>query len=378
MAAKPKILVTGATGRTGAPTVQYLLEQGYPVRAFVHRVDERSDALRKLGAEVFLGDLLSFDDVSRSLNGVQRAYYCPPLSSNLLHCSSVFALAAEATKLEVVALLSQWLPSSSAPSVVTREHWLTNHLFWWMPSVDVIYLNPGLFAFMYMLTLPVTANLGILPLPFGAGENAPPANEDIARVAAAVLMNPEPHLGKTYRPTSSRLLSTDEIAGIFGRILDRNVRYRNVSTANFTKAARAQGVSPFEISQIAYYADELRNGAFALGAPTNHVEEVTGTPAESFEETARRYIANPFLIDPRLKVPGVFGALGFVMKALMTPSLDIDKYLREQGIPTLDKPVPAYDNPGWRESAEREELNFIDPSMGRAGRLRSVAQVLEG
>lgn len=378
MSAKPRILVTGATGRTGAPTVQYLLEHGYLVRAFVHRTDARSEVLRKLGADIFVGDLLSFDDVSRSLNGVQRAYYCPPFSANLLHYSSVFALAAEAAKLEVVALLSQWLPNSSDPSVVTREHWLTNHFFWWMPSVDVIYVNPGLFAFIYMLPLSVIVNLGLLPLPFGEGQNAPPANEDIARVAAAVLMNPAPHLGKTYRPTSPKLLSTEEIAGIFGKILNRNVRYKNVSTSAFTKAARAQGVSPFEISQIASYADDLRNGAFQLGAPTSHIEEVTGKPPEDFEITARRYIANPALIDPRLEVPGVLGTLGFVMKMLMTPSLDIDAYQRKQGIPMLDKPVSAYDNPDWRTSAAREELNFIDPSMGRAGRLPSVAQVLKG
>ena len=148
MSAKPKILVTGATGRTGAPTVQYLLENGFPVRAFVHRLDARSDALRKLGAEIFVGDVLSFDDVSRALDGVQRAYYCPILTSSLLHASTVFAMAAEARKLEVVALLSQWHPNPTDPSVVTREHWLTNNLFRWMPSVDVIHVNPGLFAFI--------------------------------------------------------------------------------------------------------------------------------------------------------------------------------------------------------------------------------------
>ena len=360
MSAKPKILVTGATGRTGAPTVQYLLENGFPVRAFVHRLDARSDALRKLGAEIFVGDVLSFDDVSRALDGVQRAYYCPILTSSLLHASTVFAMAAEARKLEVVALLSQWHPNPTDPSVVTREHWLTNNLFRWMPSVDVIHVNPGLFAFIYMLALPVTVNMGLLPLPFGDGKNAPPSNEDIALVAATVLMNPAPHLGKSYRPTGPKLLSPQDIAGIFGKILDRKVKYQDVSLPSFTKAARAQGISPFEISQIAYYADDLRNGSFAIGAPTSHFEEVTGKPAEDFESTARRYFSNPALIDPRLKVPGLLGTLGFVTKMLMTPALYTDAFQRERGIPMLDKPVPAYENPEWRASAERQKLHFIE------------------
>ena len=101
-----------------------------------------------------------------------------------------------------------------------------------------------------------------------------------------------------------------------------------------------------------------------MGAPTNHVEEVTGRPAEDFETTARRYIANPALIDPRLKVPGMLGTLGFVLRMLITPSLDIDAYQRERGIPMLAKPVPAYDNPDWRASAQRQELNFINQNPG--------------
>jgi len=42
---KPKILVTSATGKTGSAAVRQLLEKEYPVRAFVHRKDHRSDTL---------------------------------------------------------------------------------------------------------------------------------------------------------------------------------------------------------------------------------------------------------------------------------------------------------------------------------------------
>ncbi len=55
---KPLILVTGATGKTGSPVVEQLIERGYPVRALVHRLDERSERLRELGAEVVQGDFI--------------------------------------------------------------------------------------------------------------------------------------------------------------------------------------------------------------------------------------------------------------------------------------------------------------------------------
>ena len=46
---KPRILVTGATGKTGSVVVAELLKAGYPVRAMVHREDGRSARLKAQG-----------------------------------------------------------------------------------------------------------------------------------------------------------------------------------------------------------------------------------------------------------------------------------------------------------------------------------------
>ena len=46
---KPRILVTGATGKTGSVVVAELLKAGYPVRALVHQEDGRSARLQAQG-----------------------------------------------------------------------------------------------------------------------------------------------------------------------------------------------------------------------------------------------------------------------------------------------------------------------------------------
>jgi uncharacterized protein YbjT (DUF2867 family) len=48
---KPTILVTGATGKTGAAVVAQLRENDWPVRAIVRRRDQRSEKLDRLGAQ---------------------------------------------------------------------------------------------------------------------------------------------------------------------------------------------------------------------------------------------------------------------------------------------------------------------------------------
>jgi NAD(P)H dehydrogenase (quinone) len=74
---KPRILVTGATGKTGLPTALGLLEKGFPVRTLVKTVDARAERLRAAGAEITCGSLENFRDLETSMQGMARAYFCP-------------------------------------------------------------------------------------------------------------------------------------------------------------------------------------------------------------------------------------------------------------------------------------------------------------
>src|SRR6202163_5151882 len=76
--AKPVLVTSAAGGRqgkTGRHVSEMLLARGVPVRAFVHRIDERSDRLRALGAEVFEGDFLDIRSVQRAAQGASSIYF---------------------------------------------------------------------------------------------------------------------------------------------------------------------------------------------------------------------------------------------------------------------------------------------------------------
>lgn len=359
---RPRILVTAAAGRTGSIAVLGLLKKGFPVRAFVRQSDARSEVLRKAGAEIFVGDIFDMRDLRRALVDVRRAYYCAPVADNLLHGSMLFAIAAEEAKLEVVALMSQWHPQPVNPSLTTREHWIANNAYGWMPTVDVIHINPGLFAFMYLLGLPSIVHLGMLVGPWGEGLNAPPSNEDIGRVTAEVLANPAPHIGKSYRPSGPKLLSPNDMAGILTQVVGRTVNYKDVSRNMFLKAATAQGFPPFIVANAAYYFEELSRGTFAVGAPTDHFEQITGERPESFESIARRYVAQPDLIAPGLQVGTKLQALMFMSKMMLTRVPNLDRWERERGHPMLQSPVPSYESEEWLAAANRQRLLLQEPA----------------
>src|SRR5215472_16591421 len=92
------ILITGAAGgpqgSTGRLVTNLLLEKGIPVRAFVHKLDARSDELSKRGVEVIEGDLLDPASVQAALQGVKRAFFTYSVADGLMEATAIFADAA--------------------------------------------------------------------------------------------------------------------------------------------------------------------------------------------------------------------------------------------------------------------------------------------
>jgi len=342
---KPRILVTGATGKTGSVAVTELLKAGYPVRGLVRREDGRSAGLRALGAEIAVADMSDVERVADALKDVQRAYYCPPFDPYMIQGAVAFAVAAKEARLEHIVGMTQWLASPSHPSLMTRQHWLVDRLFSMTPGVTHTIVRPGIFADAYLATIGSAVHLGIFPWMSGNSRNAPPSNEDIARVAVAALMDPARHAGKSYRPTGPELLGAEDMAKAIGRAVGRPVRFVPTPTWLFMKAARIGGYPIDLFSGIRYYIDDHERGAFELSAPTTDVLDVTGRPAEDFETIARRYAA-PF------RNQRTFGNwLREFARFMLTPlsaGFNLNRYDRELRRPFPQEPQFATDSKVWR------------------------------
>ena len=84
------ILVTGAAGRVGAvgrTVTELLLKQGKAVRAMVRNEDERAQALRDMGAEIVVGDLLDLDSMHRAIAGCETMYFGMSVSDDYLEAT---------------------------------------------------------------------------------------------------------------------------------------------------------------------------------------------------------------------------------------------------------------------------------------------------
>ncbi|MFG1704359.1 NAD(P)H-binding protein [Nonomuraea sp. M3C6] len=187
------ILVTGAAGgpqgSTGRHVVDLLLERGEAVRAFVHSDDHRAEELRKLGAEVVVGDLREISSVRPAVRGVRRAFFTYPVTAGLLGATGAFAAAAKEEGLERVVEVSQLDASPDALTPRMRRHWVSEQVFDWA-GVGAVHLRAA--VFFENLAVVIAAAGGRLALPLGPPDTLIPlvAGTDVARVAAGLLLDP--------------------------------------------------------------------------------------------------------------------------------------------------------------------------------------------
>lgn len=346
---KPKVLVTGATGKTGYALVQELRKHDWPVRAVAGRTDARSDALRRLGAEVVVADMYDPEQMYNAVGGTQRAYYLPLMRPYMIQAANAFAVAARDARLEHVVQMSQWTSSSKHPTAMTRQTWLIDRVFSMIPGVAHTIFNPGMFADNFLRTMDFPALIGFYPVLMGASKSAPISNEDMARSVAALLMQgPEKHAGRSYHPTGPELLDGRQMASIIAGVVGHRVVAVDLPLIMFRKVARMQRVDPYEIALLVRYIEDNKQGTFSFeGGVTNTMRELTGRPAEAFAVTAARYASLPFAkqtLGNRLRALWNFAITPFY------PAYDLNGYLRKLQVPVPATTLQCMQDPQWRDS----------------------------
>jgi NAD(P)H dehydrogenase (quinone) len=215
-------------------------------------------------------------------------------------------------------------------------------------AVGVITINPGWFADNYMAALEPISQFGLMALPLGTGLNAPPSNGDIAKVIVGGLIDPAPYLGKTFRPTGPKLLSPEEIAFTFGKVLGRKVRYQNAPMALFLKFGKSIGVSDFILTQLYFFLQDYQRGSFGVGAPTDTVRDMGDSEPEDFETIVRHYVAKSAFAKRTMALRA--RAAWNLVWALMTPAPNLDALAERLNIPSIPHASLAADSLSWRAS----------------------------
>lgn len=293
---KLKILITSAAGKTGFQAAVKLLKAGYPVRAFVHSKSAKASELENSGAEIFVGDLANYADLTEALQDVKRVYYCFPFMPRLLEGTKIFIRAAKEQNIEAVVNMGQRLADFDDQKSVHTNQTKESYRIYEESGLNVIHLTPGFFADNMRFAVEFAVQFGLMLVPHGRGKNPPVSSEDLGLVIAALLENPTPYFGKKIRPTGPKSLSSEEMAQIFTKVSGRKVRYVNMPLWLFVKGAfktgKEFGVNAFTISQARHYYREYQANKFDMGGVTNVVKEIAGKEPDDFETIVKNWMTD--------------------------------------------------------------------------------------
>ena len=237
MTTLPTLAVTGSTGALGGLVARGLADRGVPQRLLA-RSPER---VPRLAAGVPVrADYGDRDAAVRALMGVRTLLMVSGSeSADRLEQHRTFVDAAVVAGVEQIVYTSFIGASAHCTFTLGRDHWATE---------EHIRSSGMAFTFLrdnfYLDFLPLTVGEdGVIRGPAGEGRVSAVARADVARVAAAVLLDPESHRATTYDLTGPESLSLTEAATIIGEATGREVTFYD-ETVDEAYASRLKWQAP--------------------------------------------------------------------------------------------------------------------------------------
>ena len=267
--ANRRVLVLGATGKTGSRVAGTLSALGVSVRTAARG-----------GADIRF-DWNNPATFEGALQGVTGVYLVSPVMRvDFAGMVSDFLDQAEQAGVRNVTYLSAYGMEHAPAEVALRTVELdlesrgsfTHSIIrpaWFMQNFSETFLKP------------VEDEIVV---PGGTGAEAFVSAEDIASVAAATLAEPERHAGRAYAPTGPESLTLDEAARIISAAAGRPIVYRDTDRAEWVGAMVRSGV-PAEYGEVLRTLTEtIASGRGSR--PNGDVLGATGAAPVSFADFA--------------------------------------------------------------------------------------------
>lgn len=268
-----RILVTGASGKTGRRVVEHLQAKGVRPRL----------ALRAAkGADTVQFDWAMPDTYPAALENIGAVYLvAPPGEVEPLSVMLPFLQQALHSGVTRFVLLSASSIEEGGPMMGQVHAWLRSNVPSW------IVLRPAWFMqnFSEQQHLPTIVRESAIFSATGDGRIGFIDAEDIAAVAAVALTDPDFESGDLIL-TGPETLSYDQVATIIGEAAGRAIHHRRLSEQEM-----AQQFVAFGVPEVFAYGLAAMDAAIAEGAEdraTDNVSKVTGRQAGTFQGFAER------------------------------------------------------------------------------------------
>lgn len=271
-----RILVTGATGNTGAALITALARRGAPFTAMVRSARD-SGRLAAPAASLAVADFDDDDALERAIAGVARAYLVTPSSEQAESQQLRFVEQAARGGVDHIVLLSQLAAAEDSPVRFLRYHAAVERRIREL-GLGYTFLRPNLYFQGLLAFRDLIAAEGRFFAPIGDARVSAVDVRDIGEVAAAALTEPG-HEGHTYTLTGPAALTHSEMAAQLSKALRRPVEFIDAPPAVLAQTL-AGVLPPWQVDGLLEDYAHYRAGEAA--DVSDDIPTVLGLPATAF------------------------------------------------------------------------------------------------
>jgi uncharacterized protein YbjT (DUF2867 family) len=271
--------VTGSTGQLGSRIARLLADSGVPQRLIVR---DPARALCLPDADVAQAAYGEHAALLNALDGVETLMLLSATESAdrvALHKATVDAAVAAGVRRIVYTSFAGAAPG--ATFTFARDHWHTEeHIR--AQGIEFTFLRDNI----YLDFVPrFVGEDGVIRGPAGDGRVAAVARDDIAAVAARVLLDPS-HSGATYDLTGPSAFTLAEAAAVLSAAWGRPVRYEAETLDEAYRSREVYDAAPWEVAGWVTSYAAIASGE--LSAVSSAVEDITGRRPVSLEDYVAR------------------------------------------------------------------------------------------
>lgn len=274
------ILVIGATGNVGRPTIAGLLAEGASVRA-LSRSQENIDAL-PAGVTGFIGDLETGDGLASACEGADKLFLITSNGESETARGLNAVKAATAAGVKHIVFLSVGNPGKE-PAVPHYRAKLPIEEAIRNSGADYTFLRPNFFMQTDLSIIPVIKQHGVYSMPIGSIGNNRIDTRDIADCAVRVLTE-DGHSKADYHLHGPDTISGPGAAEVYAKHLGREVHYGGDDVDAWGKPVEAM-LPPWLLSSLKQmFLGQQQHGGVADAEAVAASAAAVGHPLRTFED----------------------------------------------------------------------------------------------
>jgi NAD(P)H dehydrogenase (quinone) len=241
------ILVTGASGKTGRAVIQSFLNKGFSVRAYIHNPEHASLFSNKV--EIFIGDLASTREMTHAMEGAKAVYHiCPNMHPGEVNIGKRIIQVAKNTAIQHFVFHSVLHPQIKE----MPHHWnklLVEGLLY-KSRLNYTILQPSAYMQNILQYKNAIIEQNVYAVPYNGETRIGMVDlHDVAQAAATIICQPL-HYCAIYELSSDEIYSQNELAQMIGRIIQKEVRFKELTRERWMKDMHKTGMDNYAITTL--------------------------------------------------------------------------------------------------------------------------------